>query len=52
MFLTGNFGIIMLMITIQNNIGGVFSRPDVSSIFYIPQRPYLSIGTLRDQYVQ
>jgi ATP-binding cassette subfamily D (ALD) protein 3 len=31
--------------------GGRLTRPNKKHLFYIPQRPYLAIGTLRDQVV-
>jgi len=31
--------------------GGKLIKPHIESLFYVPQRPYLPAGTLRDQII-
>ncbi|CAG8507537.1 4247_t:CDS:10 [Ambispora gerdemannii] len=47
----GKTSIARVISTLWPVFRGRLARPNVGDIFYIPQRPYLSIGTLRDQLI-
>nr|CAG8499785.1 5450_t:CDS:2 [Entrophospora candida]CAG8502043.1 15130_t:CDS:2 [Entrophospora candida] len=47
----GKTSISRVIATLWPIFRGALSRPNVGDIFYIPQKPYLSIGTLRDQII-
>ncbi|CAJ0913854.1 15357_t:CDS:2 [Entrophospora sp. SA101] len=47
----GKTSISRVIATLWPIFRGTLSRPNVGDIFYIPQKPYLSIGTLRDQII-
>lgn len=45
----GKTAIARVIATLWPTLEGTLSRPEDKDIFYIPQRPYLSLGTLREQ---
>ncbi|CDS14482.1 hypothetical protein LRAMOSA06651 [Lichtheimia ramosa] len=47
----GKTAVARVIATLWPTFEGTLSRPDEKNIFYIPQRPYLSMGTLRDQVI-
>ncbi|KAG9286468.1 hypothetical protein G9A89_014634 [Geosiphon pyriformis] len=47
----GKTSIARVISTLWPIFRGTLSRPHIGDIFYIPQRPYLSIGTFRDQLI-
>ena len=49
---SGKTSIIRILSGLWPLFNGVISRPETQdAIFYIPQRPYLPIGTFRDQLI-
>ncbi|KAI8150103.1 ABC transporter transmembrane region 2-domain-containing protein [Fennellomyces sp. T-0311] len=47
----GKTAVARVIATLWPTFEGTLSRPEDKNIFYIPQRPYLSLGTLRDQVI-
>lgn len=47
----GKTGVARVISGLWPIFAGTLARPSPGDIFYIPQRPYLSLGTLRDQII-
>jgi ATP-binding cassette, subfamily D (ALD), peroxisomal long-chain fatty acid import protein len=41
----------LILGTVTRSVGGVVHKPPADQFILIPQRPYLPIGTLRDQVI-
>jgi ATP-binding cassette subfamily D (ALD) long-chain fatty acid import protein len=48
---SGKTSILRVLAGIWPHFSGTVTKPDQEHIFYVPQRPYLAIGTLREQVI-
>jgi ATP-binding cassette, subfamily D (ALD), peroxisomal long-chain fatty acid import protein len=48
---TGKTSVMRVLAGLWPHFSGIITRPDLKNIFYVPQRPYLAIGTLREQVI-
>jgi ABC-type uncharacterized transport system fused permease/ATPase subunit len=42
---------VVILIHVEFLTGGSVTKPAASKLFYVPQKPYLALGTFRDQVI-